>query len=80
MAPNPHRKFDGPIAELADAFGAVGKAMLTVVLSFLRGSAPIDDAMGAVDEASDALRVASEQWVNETLPQVYASGARESLG
>lgn len=71
--------FDGSISELADAFGRVAETMLTVILSFLRGHASFEEAEAVLDEATDALKAASESWVQETLPEIYAAGAKEAL-
>lgn len=72
-------RFDGAIAELADAFGAVARAMLNVVLSFAGGGAGFDEANAAVEEAGEALSEESARWVEATLPAIYADGVQQAL-
>lgn len=72
-------RFDGAIAELADAFGAVARAMRNVVLSFAGGGAGFDEANAAVEETGEALNEEAARWVEETLPAIYASGMQQAL-
>ncbi len=77
---NPHSKFDALISQLADDFEAIAKAMLSVILSFVGGSAKFDEASAAVDEAGGALEESAAQWVEDNLPVIYADGVQEALG
>jgi 23S rRNA pseudoU1915 N3-methylase RlmH len=72
-------RFDRLIASLAGAFEVAAEGMLNIVLAFLAGRQGILDAMGAIDEVAQALEEDSRDWVEDTLPEVYAEGMRTAL-
>lgn len=72
-------RLEALISQLAEDFGVVAKAMLTVARAFVVGGTTFDDASAAIDEVSRGLQVHVAGWVDETLPQIYADGAQDAL-
>ena len=72
-------RFERLIKSLAGAFEVAAEGMLVIVLAFVAGRQGILDALGAIDDVREALEEDARDWVEDTLPEVYAEGMRTAL-
>ena len=72
-------RFERLISSLPVAFEVPAEGMLSFVLAFIAGRQGILDALGAIDDVREALEEDARDWVEDTLPEVYAEGMRTAL-
>jgi hypothetical protein len=68
------KRFERAIRQLASAFEAAAGGMLGVVLTFIGRRTEYSEAIEDIDAIAEALEEDSHDWIDDTLPEVYAEG------
>jgi hypothetical protein len=72
-------RFESLIKDLAGAFEVAAEGMLSIILLFLGGRQALEEALGAIDQVRQALDEDATEWVEDTLPEVYAEGMMTAI-